>query len=329
MKVLADRIRTADRILMSTHQDPDGDGIGAILALAEALQADGKKVDVMLPDPCPERFRFLDKHRWLRCVATDAVDIGCPRPDLALIIDTHRWSLLGHIGELIRSMRVDTLFLDHHPIHHQQHTDVFDHPHASSAGEIVYTLLRDHLRLPIDKRIAECLYASIAFDTHSFRYIRNSPSPHRVAADLLARGVDANWVYRHLFASNPIGKMRLMGKLMAAVRIEQEGLLAWVSLPSNLIREHGVCVDDMRDVVNCLLELDGIEVAVMLKEVEAGTIKVSLRSKGKVQIHEVAQRLGGGGHPYAAGATLSDDLDRSKETVLGMIAPLLKNQNGL
>jgi phosphoesterase RecJ-like protein len=99
-----------------------------------------------------------------------------------------------------------------------------------------------------------------------------------------------------------------------------------VSLPREWIREHEVCVDDMRDAVNCLLELDGIEIAVLLKEVGPGTVKVSLRSKGKVEIHEVAQQLGGGGHAFAAGATLSESLDRSKKTVLGIIAPLLERK---
>lgn len=323
MKVLAERIRAAHRILMSTHQDPDGDGVGAILALGRALEADGKEIDLLLPNRCPHRFRFLDEQDRLACLAEGADDLGVPRPDLALIVDTHRWSLLGRIGELIQKQEIPTLFLDHHPVRDPDRRDVYGDPNASSSGEVVYHLLTEELGLPIDKKIGECLYASIAFDTHSFRYIRNSPSPHRVAAELLTLGIDANWVYRHLFASNPIGKMRLMGKLMSSVQIGESGQLAWVTLPSEWIREFGVCADDVHDVVNFLLELDGIEVAILLKEVAPSRVKISLRSKGKVKINGVAQALGGGGHPFAAGASLAHDLDQSCDRVLELVTPLL------
>jgi phosphoesterase RecJ-like protein len=140
----------------------------------------------------------------------------------------------------------------------------------------------------------------------------------------LSRGVDANRVYRHLFASNPIGKIRLLGRILSSVQIEEEGRLAWVSLPLLWIREHGVSEDDMRDVVNYLLEVGGVEIAVMLKETEPGTVKVSLRSKGRIEIHEVAQRLGGGGHPFAAGTTLAGGLEEARDRVLSEVIPLLR-----
>jgi phosphoesterase RecJ-like protein len=325
MKDLAERILSAQRILMSTHKDPDGDGIGAVLALCRALRATGRKIDVVLPDPCPKRLRFLDPDGCLGVLAPDAADLGVERPDLALILDTHQWVLLGRVGELIQRAQIPTIFFDHHPVRDGRRDDVFGDQDSSSTGELVHRLLVRHLDLPIDTRTAECIYTSIAFDTHCFRFVRNSPSPHLVAADLLSRGIDVNRIYRHLFASNPVGKMRLMGRLMSVVQIEEEGALAWVGLPLEWIQEHGVCEDEVRDVVNCLLEIDRVEVAVLLKEVERGTVKVSLRSKGSIEIHEAAQRLGGGGHAFAAGATLTGNLEESKEKVLDEVVAVVRN----
>jgi bifunctional oligoribonuclease and PAP phosphatase NrnA len=324
MKVLAEQIRSARSILMSTHKDPDGDGIGAVLALALALRAAGTDVHVRLPDPCPARFRFLDPDGILKTLPEDASGLDCPRPDLALIIDTHQWSLLGRVGELIRSAEIPTVFLDHHLVRGATRDDVYGNPDSCSTGELVYRLLLHYLDLPIDARIGECLYTSIAYDTHSFRYVRNSPSPHVVAADLLSRGVDATKIYRHLFASNPVGKMRLLGQILSAIQIGENGKLAWVSLPVAWIRKHDVCEDDLRDTVNCMLEINGVEVAVMLKEVAEGTIKVSLRSKGITEIHEAAISLGGGGHAFAAGATLSGDLEGNCRRVLETVIPFLR-----
>ncbi len=324
MKPLAERILAAERILMTTHRDPDGDGIGSILALAGALRRTGKQIDTVLPDPCPNRFRFLDEDRLLRDLPCDAVEIGSPQPDFVLVIDTHQWAQIGRLGELICEAAIPTLFLDHHPVRGNDRDDVYGDPNASSTGELVYRLLLHYLDMPIDERIGGCIYASIAFDTHSFRYVRNSPSPHLIAADLLSRGVDANQIYRHLFASNPVGKMRLLGRLMSAVQIEENGELAWVGLPQAWIHEYGVADDDIRDAVNCLLELEGIEVAVLLKEIDKESVKVSLRSKGRIEMHEVARELGGGGHCFAAGVTLTGSLEASKSRVLERVVPLLR-----
>ncbi|MDM7913991.1 MAG: bifunctional oligoribonuclease/PAP phosphatase NrnA [Candidatus Eisenbacteria bacterium] len=325
MKVLADRIRSSKRILMSTHKDPDGDGIGAMLALSKGLRSAGKQVELYLPDPCPQRFLFLDPDHLLRDLPEDAKQAPWTEPDLALIIDTHQWSLLGRVGELLQEAGTPTVFLDHHPVQGVPRPDVFGDPNSSSTGEIVYRLMLFYLDLPIDAEIGACLYTSIAYDTHSFRYVRNSPSPHLIAADLLSRGVNATEIYRHLFASNPAGKMRLLGQILRGIQIEADGRLAWAVLPNSSIVEHDCCPDDLRDAVNYLLEFDGVEVAVLLKEVEKGLVKVSLRSKGKIEVHEAAAALGGGGHPFAAGATLVSDLDRARERVLTAVLPVVRN----
>jgi phosphoesterase RecJ-like protein len=325
MKKLAARILGARRILLSTHKDPDGDGIGALLALARALRANGVQVEPLLPDDCPARFRFLDVDGLLRVLPKDADRISNDRPDLALILDTHQWALLGRVGELIQKDGIPTVFLDHHPVRDGGRTDVYGDCDVSSTGELVYRLLVDDLHLPIDTQIGECIYASIAFDTHSFRYVRNSPTPHLVAAELLARGVDAGRVYRHLFASNPVGKIRLLGRILSTVELQEEGRLAIAGLPLAWIREHDVCDDDLRDVVNHLLEVNGVEVAVMLREVDSNVIRISFRSKGRIEIHEAAQRLGGGGHPFAAGAALPGNLDTVRQLVLREVLPLLRS----
>jgi bifunctional oligoribonuclease and PAP phosphatase NrnA len=323
MRRLAERIRSSRRIFLSTHSDPDGDGIGALLALTIALRRTGIEVDCVLPDPCPERFRFLDPDGLLRSLPKDAASLDCPAPDLALMLDTHRWALLGRVGELLQKADFPTIFLDHHPVGGPRREDVCGDDGASSTGELVYRLLHTFLDLPIDARIGECLYTAIAYDTHSFRYVRNSPAPHLIAADLLSRGIDATHVYRHLFASNPVGKMRLLGEVLGAIEIREQGQLAYAEISQAAVRNHECAPDDLRDAVNYLLEVSGVEVAVLLKESDAREVKVSLRSKGRIGVQDAAQLMGGGGHPFAAGATLVASLPEARERVLALIAPLL------
>ncbi len=324
MKVIAQRILAARRILISTHEDPDGDGIGAMMALAIALERIGISVDPILPDPCPDRFQFLDPEGWLRILGPNADRHEC-EADLALVVDTHRWQQLGRLGELIRASGTPTLFLDHHPVAGALRPDVDCDASASSTGEMVYRLIRSYLDLPIDARVGECLYTAIAYDTHSFRFIRNNPSPHLVAADLLSRGVDAGRVYRHIFGSNPVGKMRLVGEILSTLRLEEQGRLAWVELRHERILEHQARLDDLRDAVNYLIEIDGVEVAVLLKETESMEIKVSLRSKGRIEVRGIAQNLGGGGHPFAAGATLAPPIEDAARLVHDLVIPLMRS----
>lgn len=324
MKAMAERIRAARRIVLSTHEDPDGDGIGAMMAMTIVLRRIGIEADPILPNPCPERFRFLDPDGWLRCLEPGAESLGST-PDLALVLDTHRWQQLGRVGELIQASGVATLFLDHHPVAGAMRPEVDCDASASSTGELVYRLIHSYLDLPIDARVGECIYAAIAYDTHSFRYVRNSPSPHLIAADLLTRGVDAGRVYRHIFGSNPVGKMRLLGEMLGSLRLEESGRLAWVELPYARIRGHQTCPDDLRDAVNYLIEIDGVEVAVLLKEIETTEIKISLRSKGRIEIREVALKLGGGGHPFAAGATLEPPIEVASKLVHDLVIPLMRS----
>jgi bifunctional oligoribonuclease and PAP phosphatase NrnA len=336
MEKLAERIRSAHRILLSTHREPDGDGIGSILALGMALRDSGHEVFPVLTDPCPERFRFLDRTGMLHVLRKNAGDLagaiapdgtpnaagGSPPVDLALIVDTNQWGLLGRLGDLLRTSGVPTVFFDHHPVNGSDRSDVFGDPDASSTGELAFRLLR-MLGLSIDAKIALCLYTSIAYDTHSFRYVRNSPSPHLIAAEMLSHGVDATHVYRHLFASNPLPKMKILGRILREIRIEHDGKLAWAEVPYDWIQGSGVSIDDLRDTVNYILEVDGVEVALLLKEVDGGEVRISLRSKGRIQIHEVARRMGGGGHQFAAGATVHGSVERARESVLALLDKVL------
>jgi bifunctional oligoribonuclease and PAP phosphatase NrnA len=197
--------------------------------------------------------------------------------------------------------------------------DVYGDAAAASTGELVYRLLHQNLGWSITASVAEAIYISISFDTNSFKHIRSNPASLVIAADLVTRGVDTNRVYRHLFGSNSPSKARLLGWVLSSVQFDCGGRLAWVGIPHRLVGELRLERDEMRDSICHILEIDGVEVAATLKEVEPGKIQVSLRSKGACPINGVAAALGGGGHPMAAGC----DLPGSCEEVWARLHPLL------
>jgi bifunctional oligoribonuclease and PAP phosphatase NrnA len=319
LKDLARRICGARSVLLTTHFGPDGDGVGSTIALGDALEAHGIAVTRLLPEPLPRRYQFLDPRGTITHPAAAKAELGDARWDLGLILDTHQWEMLGDAAEWLRTRTTETVCLDHHPQEAGTRTDIYGDCDAASTGELVYRLLHQNLGWAITAPVAEALYIAISFDTNSFKHIRSNPASLAIAADLVTRGVDTNRVYRHLFGSNSPAKARLLGWVLSSAQFACEGRLAWVCIPHRLVGELGLERDEMRDSITHILEINGVEVAATLKEMEPGKVQISLRSKGTFPINGVAAALGGGGHPMAAGC----DLAGTCEEAWGRLGPLL------
>jgi bifunctional oligoribonuclease and PAP phosphatase NrnA len=320
LKDLAGQILRARSILLTTHSGPDGDGIGSLIALGQALEEHGCSVTRLLPDPLPARYRFLDPHGRVQSFGPSCdewIDAPC---DLTLILDTHHWAMLDRLGDWLRQRDVPTVFLDHHPQRPPLRPEVHADSDAVATGELVFRLLRHHLGFSISPEVAEALYVSLSFDTNSFKYIRSNPASLIIAADLITRGVDTNKVYRHLFASNSRSKARLLGWVLSSVQFECEGRLAYVLLPHSVLGDLHLERDELRDSITHILEIQGVEVAVTVKETEPGQVNVSLRSKGKCSVNGVAALMGGGGHSLAAGCDGAGTVDQVWSSLRG---PLL------
>lgn len=314
-------LRAADRILMTTHSAPDGDGIGCLLALRRALTSLGKQVQLLTPGSIPRRFTFLPGSDAIRDTATLApaeLSAAARDADLILVVDTHEWSLFGALGQLLREGNWPLFFLDHHPLSRRDPARIFCDPEASSAGEVCWQLLCA-LEVAPDPEIATCLYAAIAYDTNMFRYLRGRAATHRIAADLIDAGAQSDLVYRHIFAADPPGKVALLGELLQSLQRAAAGRVAWAVIRLEQIARTGASRDDLRDMIVPLLQIEGVEVALTFKESRDGVFKVSLRSKGRFPVDRVAAELGGGGHAFAAGAHVAGPLENATRRVLGLL----------
>jgi bifunctional oligoribonuclease and PAP phosphatase NrnA len=325
LKELAQRITAAQSVLLTTHFGPDGDGIGSTMALGEALEEHGISVTRLLPEPLPRRYRFLDPHGKMTHPADARQRLADRRWDLGLVLDTSQWDMLGDAAEWLRHRTGETLFLDHHPRGEGSRPDVYGDADAASTGELVYRLLHQNLAWSLSAMVAEALYISISFDTNSFKHIRSNPASLVIAADLVTRGVDTNRVYRFLFGSNSPAKARLLGWVLSSVQFDCDGRLAWVVIPHRLVGELKLERDEMRDSICHILEIDGVEVAATLKEMEPGKVQISLRSKGACAINTAAAALGGGGHPMAAGCDLTGTAEEAWQRLHPLLVRLVES----
>jgi phosphoesterase RecJ-like protein len=191
-------------------------------------------------------------------------------------------------------------------------------PDATASGQMVYELIRAW-GLPISREIALCLYTTLLTETGSFRYSNTKPATLRMAADLLECGVQAAAVSQAIYDRNSPGRLKLLGELLRGMERHPGGKIAWVTVTQDIFRATGTSPEDTEEMVNYPRSLKGVEVAVLFREVNATQYKVSLRSQGRVNVANVAETFGGGGHRNAAGCTVQGDLADVKGRVLNAV----------
>ena len=301
-------IQSARKLLLTTHQNPDGDGLGSEVAFASFLKGLGKEVSIVNPDATPERYRFLDPAGEI--VAFDggtSADL-VPGSDLIVTLDNSSLHRLGTMEQAVRGAKARSLCIDHHSTTDPFWTLSLIDESACATGEMVYDLIRALGGDP-DATSAVALYTAMVTDTGNFRFSKTTPRSHRIAADLLAKGVNPSRIYELVYEQQQAGFVRLMGVALAGMRLEADGRLGWIAMTHRQIVECGAENADTSEMVNHLFTIRGVRICLLFKELSDGKIKVSLRSKGGLDVHRVATSYGGGGHQNASGAIVEGPLD--------------------
>jgi phosphoesterase RecJ-like protein len=314
-------LESAKRVLISTHLLPDGDGLGAEAALFHYLKRARKACRVYNPDPLPKRYRFLDpKGTFL--LGPNEVELW-DTCDLWVIVDTNDPRRLGKLWQELSLRSKKIVFLDHHP--EIEGTDAFTYPphammvqdiEASSIGEMLYHLFGELDLAKINKDIALGLYVSVMTDTNSFRYARTTPLAHQIAAEMIELEVNPEEVYQAIYSSKDLSHLQLLGYVLQNVNVAAGGKIAWVEMGLELRKKHHASADDTQSFLNPLLLLKDAEVVCLFREEDDGTVRVSMKSKGRIPINRVAMELGGGGHEFASGMAIATPLDKAVEGVI-------------
>lgn len=314
-RAFATALRPGQRVCLTTHVNPDGDGIGSEVGLVHLLRGQGMEALITNPSPTPPRFGFLFDDLPGVDRSADAVK-ELRRADLIIVLDISDLTRLGHLIETVRNRGVPVACVDHHVS-----TGVLPpgprylDPDAAATGELIFELAKAN-GWPVSRAVARALYVAILTDTGGFRFSNTRPRTLRVAADLLETGVDAEKIYLEVYARAPEGRPRLFAEALQTLVVEREYGLAWVTVPPGAIERLGVSSDDLDGVVEFPRSIEGVRMALLFREISQGRIKVSLRSVGDVDVAAFAKAYGGGGHTKAAGLSLSGSLAEVQATVL-------------
>ena len=295
LKQLKNLIDQADNIGVVSHVNPDGDNLGSSLGLARALRNYGKDVEVLGHDTIDDYLKFLPDLEYYKNEYKDSYD-------LLLILDASEFDRIGDAQPVAHNSK-KTAVIDHH-LGGKITSDLnIIHPDAPATCQLVYEII-NRLDLPLDKNTASLLFTGIVTDTGRFMYYDTNRETFDVAGKLIEAGADKEYIYHNLYQNKPIKTLKFETDLIANAEFIYNKVFAVAS--KKKVDEFGVQMGDSEHVVNILRDLEGIEVAMLLKEYDNGEYKASMRSKG-IDIAKVARENGGGGHINASGFSIFDD----------------------
>jgi len=314
IKQIKEFLRKNNNFIVVGHTSPEADCLGAQLAFAEVLRSLGKKCEVVNEDCSSKEYAFLPQVDKIRCKPKSR------NFDAAIIVDCSDISRIGNVANFINS-KTSILNIDHHIFNSNFGLINVVYPEASSACEILYFLFRE-LKLEINKNAAICLYSGIVGDTGSFRYPSTSYRTHLAASNLMRYGINADWIYKNIYENLTFLDLRLINTVLQKAKKDKTGKIVWVKLPKETAKKYEPQIDLADNILNLIRSIGNAEVGVLIREKkgEERHVRVNLRSRGRIDVNEVARYFGGGGHKTASGVTFRNiSIDEVERKVIGFI----------
>ena len=300
-------LKSHDRYVILTHRRPDGDTCGCAAALCLALRQMGKTAAVYENPQFTSRFR-----PWLTGLTQAAISPD----DTVLSVDIAAENLLPFGAEDMAG-RIQ-LAIDHHGSHSLACGRCLLEAEKAACGEILYALFRE-LDVNITKQMAEALYIAISTDTGCFKYSNVTGNTLRVAAGLIDCGADVAPINKIFFDTKTFARLKLEARLTSSIALYAGGLVGVCTLPRAWLKELGISEDDIDSISGFARSIEGVEIGVMILEVEGGMGKISLRTSPRYDAAALCQQLGGGGHAAAAGCSVPGGIDAAKAAILDVL----------
>lgn len=309
-------VKKAKSFVLTTHVNPDGDGLGSEVGLATFLKKQlGKKVRIINTSMTPKQYRFLDTDGEIETYDARKHDSFIQKADVIFVLDISVSKRLDRMQEVVMKSPATRICIDHHLDNDGLgHYNCVDETSPATA-ELIYNFIR-HFKGKPTLKIARSLYTSLVTDTGGFRFNATRPATHLIAAELLKTGVTPNEIYSEVFEQGSSDVMKLLGMALENLKPECEGQLHWTYLTEEHFKKTRTHRSDTEGFVDYTLKIEGSMCGVFFYETPEGHTKVSLRSKGKVDIQKFAKKYGGGGHMHASGITLHSPFRPTMKKIL-------------
>ncbi|MCC6422189.1 MAG: DHH family phosphoesterase [Phycisphaerales bacterium] len=312
IQCVIEAINGCKHVLVTTHVRPDGDALGSTCALVLGMRQKGIEAQVLLLSHLPTKYAFIYQENQVKHWDAEGgwpAELGLERFDALLVVDTGTWSQLPGLKERIGQIKGPKVVVDHH-LTQEEWADVkLVRTKAAAAGEIAAELL-DRWGVKLDQPMATALFLALVSDTGWFQYSNTTPGTMRLAAKLMEAGVDTDRIYQKLYQNERPQRIALQTRAMDSMKLAGGGALAVMRIFRKDFAETSAGVPDTEGLVNIPLQIGNVMVSMLgVEPGDFGPVRVSLRSKGQVDLAKFCEKFGGGGHARAAGLKLEGGLD--------------------
>ncbi|MEE8340860.1 MAG: bifunctional oligoribonuclease/PAP phosphatase NrnA [Candidatus Neomarinimicrobiota bacterium] len=320
-------IEKADSIMLTTHENPDGDGIGSIVAMHDHLTAKGKVCRILLTSGLPEEYQFLDPDNNFEIFGKSNHTDWLKNVDLAILLDIGNYTRTGKMWNIIQQNGTRVVNIDHHPYPdgHPFTINVSD-INASATGELIYNYLKAVDPGCLSKKVYEAIYIAIMTDTGSFSYNNTNVISHEIAANAIKAGVDTAKIHQTIYGSSSRSRIKLLAAVADNLNFTYNNKLVWFKITEEMMKNANAMKDDVDGFTDFARGIKNVEVALMIFENAEGSCRVNFRSKGYYSINKIAQYFGGGGHSFAAGAKVDGKITDVSKNVVAKTIEIMKEQ---
>ena len=323
---LKSKIDSSNDILLSTHKNPDGDGLGSELAMYYYLKSINKNVSIVNISSMPSRYNFMDSEG---VVKTYSSDLSVDSFDLVIVFDLGDYRRLGALGDNISENNIDTINIDHHvPRDEDYYYLSIVNIDAPSTTYMIWKFFEylDLNKVPLADNIAIPLYTGLLNDTGSFRYSAVNSDTHNMAAHLLMSNVVPNTIFQHVYENRTKGKINLLSSMINNLKFEEQGKVGYAVITEDEFNSSNATIDDADGLADFIRSIDGVEVSFCITSFN--NTKISFRSRGDYTVNDVAQLFGGGGHYFASGCEIEkSEISNSIKKILLELNRKMNNGN--
>lgn len=315
LRNLEDFINRNDKFIISTHESPDADGLGSEIAFLDFLRQLGKTAIIFNSDPTPEICYFIDIDNEINILKDKSQLPEDIEEYSQFVLDTNDYDNIGSAYRVLSGLVKEYFIIDHHEGFLDKTEDNFVKVESSSVAEIIFTII-EHFGKTLNFKTSQALFAGMVFDTGSFRYPKTTSETLRIASALVSYGVNPFQVYEHLYESNSLASFQLRSMILGTMVVMHNGRMVIMKLTPDMVTETGGSFSEGEATINMPFTVKGVVASVLVKQDVNGPVKISMRTKGNLDVAAIAIRNGGGGHKNAAGFKANMTFDQAYDQAI-------------
>jgi phosphoesterase RecJ-like protein len=289
--------------------------------LADVLESMGRRVQMVISSSFPPRYAFLDPEKQIQRYQPPGE--AFQDAEVIVVLDTGTWNQVGEFGEFMKTSKAKKVVIDHHISQDDLGALLLQDTNSEATGRLIYEAVQA-LGQPISKKAASCMFAAVATDTGWFRHKNTTARTFELANKLTQAGADPNYLYDAIYEQNTVARVNLLGLVLERMKVIENGAIAYSEVRRDDYAKTGAIPQDTEDAVQYTRSIAGTEVGLLFLEQPAGGVKVSFRSRSKVDVAKIAEQFGGGGHRLASGATLDTSIAEAQTRVLTAVRSALR-----